>query len=181
MKKSGSSPMDQRLGELTGRLEKQDANFEKTGEELRKISQQLSLPAASIEQLRQQLEQHTQLFEKPLKKSIHYTHFLGRSMLVSAILIIIIMGLTILWNRAQIKANLHEENDIKWRQAKLTPDSLILKALEETDRAYLADPEGFRKAVVDEEERRQELFEQWQRVHQAAGEIERLEEKKKAK
>jgi hypothetical protein len=172
---------DKRVGELTQRLGQLGDNLGKVGDEFGKISQRLSLPVASIDRLSQQLTQHALLFEKPLKKSVHYTHFLGRSMLVGTVLFIMIVGLTILWNRTQIKANQHAENDIKWRQAKLTPDSLVLKALDKTDRAYLADPDGFRKAVIDEEERREELFEQWQHMQQVTREIEHLEEEGKKK
>ncbi|HEX9509376.1 MAG TPA: hypothetical protein VF939_02760 [Puia sp.] len=173
--------LDRHVGEMVNRMDLLGENFAKIGNELGRISKGLALPVDSIGKLEDQLKQHALLFERPLKKSVHYTHFMGQSLLVGAILVIIIIGLTILWDRALIKADQHTDNDIKWRTAKLTSDSLVLNALNETERAYLANPDGMRKSTLDEEERRQELFEQWQRVNQAAGEIRRLEEKKKMK
>lgn len=171
--------MDKRVGELADRVEKLETNIGKTAGELEKVSRQLTLPADSIGQLSHQLENHAQLFEKPLKKSVHYTHFIGRSLLVCTLLGLMILGLLLLWNRTQIKADQHTENDIKWRHAKLSADSGVLRSLFETENAYRIDPEGFRAAVIEEEERRQQLYEKWLQLKQAEGDIQKLEEKKK--
>lgn len=140
-----------------------------------------AIPVAHIEALRLDMSKHKALFEKPLQKDVHYRHFLGRPILVLGGLFLLMLGLIFLWDRARWRAEGYSENDIRWRYVKLTQDSLVSKELNEAERVYQANPDQFRKDVVAEEERRQELYEKWLQVQQRYGEIDELEKQGKKK
>jgi hypothetical protein len=171
--------LEQRVENLEAQQTKTIATIEKSARQLETISHRLLLPAASIDQLGQQLRQHTQLFEKPLKKSVHYTHFIGRSILVCTILSLVILGLTFLSVHLWMRSNKYAENDIKWRHAKLSANSEVLRSLFETDNAYRTDPEGLKAAVIAEEERRKQLVDKALQLQQTQDEMHELEQQGK--
>jgi transcriptional regulator of heat shock response len=178
--------IDQRTTELANSLTQLAADIKKLEGSFAEIPQRLSGPIASVERLGQQLQQHTeqmaqhaQLFEKPLKKSVHYTHFMGKPVLVIAILILIIAAESMLWNRSSIQAGQHSENDIKWRAARLSNDTQVSKKLDEIQAVYHANTDLFTKEVIEEEDRLQKLFEQFTQKQHAEQEILQLQENKK--
>jgi len=109
-----------------------------------------------MEALQQALDRHAQLFEKPLEKTVHYRHFLGKPLwvLLGAAVVVWLMGFG--WMRTATNADQYKTNDSKWRYIALTRDTLVLHKVEGIDRDYLADPEAFKKLVGEEEERRAE-------------------------
>lgn len=129
--------------------------------------------------LQDRLEQYVNFFEKPMRKEVHHRHFLGWPVLV-LFGMLVIMGvewfvLTGSWN----KEEQYERNDILWRAAMLSDDSLVTRVLNKDQREYQSGPEQFRKDVVGEEERRAELYERWLEEQKNMGKIHALEKAKK--
>ncbi|HWK03832.1 MAG TPA: hypothetical protein VNS58_09375 [Puia sp.] len=173
--------LEQRVEKIENCQDTENELILRHGEKVDDLSKKMSLPIDVIEQLRNAMTEHAALFKKPLKKSVHYTHFLGRSLWVIAGLVAIVIGLIFLWNNTRINANLHADNDIKWRMVKLNSEGRLLQGLQEIESDYLANPDGMKKAVLAEEQRRQQLFEQEQVKNAAADKIEQLETKKKGR
>jgi hypothetical protein len=165
--------------EMQAGLGRQEAATENLGAAITKLTETVTLPVDAIGDLREDLHRHEQLFEKPLQKTVHYKHFLGRSLLVFATLLLLVTVLTVCLIRAWGRAGRYAENDIKWRYVRLSNDNLLLNALDSADESYKADPEQFGRTVSDEEDRRQKLFEKWRQQWETQQQIRELEEKKK--
>jgi hypothetical protein len=173
--------VDKRVGELGKHVEDLGKKVGEVAAGLMNINDRTAIPIGTIEELRAGLERHARLFERPLQKSVHYKHFLGKPFLVLAGMAVVVLSLAFFWNRAWERAELYTENDMKWRYMKLTHDSLVLNALGEADRVYLIEPAQFGKDVVAEEDRRALLYEKWLQMQEKYGEIKDLEGKEKKK
>jgi hypothetical protein len=152
-----------KLAENIGKLEKCmeemteafDTRLQGFAGQMKGIDRQL----VGMEALQQALDRHAQLFEKPLEKTVHYRHFLGKPLWVllvtAAVLWLVIYG----WMRTATRADQWAANDSKWRYMGLTRDTLVLHKVQSINRQYLADPGAFKKLVGEEEERRAEEVE----------------------
>jgi hypothetical protein len=109
--------------------------------------------------LQEALDRHAQLFEKPLEKTVHYRHFLGKPVVVFLAMGLCIVVLTTLWVMGWNGAAQYRENDLKWRYAKLLMNVPIQVMVDSAERRYEADPGQFKKDVIAEEERQRELTE----------------------
>ena len=166
----------ERIGELEGRIGK-------IGEGISSLSVQLGNPAnwllSGMHSLQKSLEEYKDFFSKPLKKEVHYKHMLGWPLWVLLGLLVIVglegWGLT----NARSQADLHEQNDILWRAARLSEDSVVVHRLDKTMRDYQANPDQFRKDVEAEEERLTELAEQLRQEQENMGRIRELQRSKK--
>lgn len=168
------------LDERIAALEKQLGTV---GEGVGALSAQIGDPAsrmvAYMGNLQDRLEQYVHFFEKPMQKEVHHRHFLGWPVLVLIGMLVIVglewFGLSRSWNREEQ----FEKNDILWRAAMLSDDSLVTRVLYKDQREYQAEPEQFRKDVVAEEDRRAELYERWLDEQKNMGKIHALEKAKK--
>lgn len=186
-KQSDPTPI---LKELGKRITTQEKSFEELGGELKgglsgveadikRMSGQISIPTDSILGLRADLQRHAELFEKPHRKEIHYRHFLGKSLLTLIGLLVIIMVLVALLTQAYGRSGEHAENDLKWRYLNLSSDPVLLKVLGVVDQGYHANPEQFKKDVVEEEDRQHQLFEATRQEKEAQMKVQALEGGKK--
>src|ERR1700733_6483207 len=66
-------------------------------EAVQKLVARETIQPAAIEGLREALKQHVQLFEKPLEKSIHHTHFLGRPLKILGGMFLLIVTMLFFW------------------------------------------------------------------------------------
>jgi hypothetical protein len=144
------------IGKLETGLEKMTVDFYKQlqgfADQMKGMDRQL----VGMEALQQALDRHARLFEKPLEKTVHYRHFLGKPLwvLLAAAAVVLLMGFG--WMKTATKADQYRTNDSKWRYIALTRDTLVLHKVERIDRDYLSDPDAFKKLVGEEEERRAE-------------------------
>jgi hypothetical protein len=152
-----------KLGENIGKLETCiremteafDKRLQGFAGQMKGVDRQL----VGMEALQEALDRHAGLFEKPLVKTVHYRHFLGKPLWV---LLAVAVGLWLMgfgWMRTATNAAQYKTNDSKWRYIAMTRDTLVLHKVEHIDRDYLADPDAFKKLVGEEEERRSEEVE----------------------
>jgi hypothetical protein len=123
------------------------------------LSAKPEIPEEKIELLRTDLHRHIEYFEKPVKKEIHYKHFVGRPVVVIFILVGIVAGLISWLVVSRERADRYVANDLKFRNVKLFKDAGMLRLLQEVDSGYEANPDEFRKDVQAEEDRRARLAE----------------------
>lgn len=166
------------IGEQGANVTGQGAILNEISEGVKRIIKQTA-PDQSVEAVRQEIVQLRLLLEQPLKKEVHYRHFLGKPLLIliPAIIVIGVLSAFLVMSREELHD--HAENDMKWRYNKLMADSVNLRILHSIDDKYSNNPEQFGRDVKEEEDRKQQLYENLSQVHRAEDEIQRLEKKKK--
>jgi uncharacterized coiled-coil protein SlyX len=176
------------LQELGKRMEDQDKHVEElkggVGEMkagLEKMREKISIPVETISQLRTDLKNHVEFFSQPRQKNVHHRHFLGKPILALALAMMVITVLVVLLTQSYTRAGEQAAGDIQWRYAKLSLDSVFMKTLLKTEELYKANPQQFSRDVIEEEDRRQKLFEKWNLQDETQKEIKDLEERKKLK
>jgi hypothetical protein len=167
-----ASAEEKRLGELDERVGALDTS-------LRQLTEKLSLPIDAVSGLRADLEKYVDFFRKPHLKEVHYRHFLGAPVLSLFACALIIVALVVLLFQARGVRDEYIENDLQWRYLELSPDIALQKILDSAGKRYQANPEQFRKDVVDEEQRLRRLAEKQQVVEQTQEDIRKLEGMKK--
>lgn len=151
-----SDKLAENIGKLETCMQQMTRAFDKQlqgfAEQIKGVDRQL----VGMEALQQALDVHARLFEKPLVKTVHYRHFLGKPLwvLLGVAVVVCLMGFG--WMRTATNVDQYRTNDSKWRYIALTRDTLVLHKVEGINRDYLADPEAFKKLVGEEEERRAE-------------------------
>jgi hypothetical protein len=170
-----ATTMDQRMTVL----EERSGTIKEDVAELKTRLGDPGLMQAAMTNLQVDLQQFAHLLEHPKLKEVHYKYFLGRPLLtLTAVLAIIALQfawLTTSWN----KAALYQENAIKWRAAMLSEDSIVTNALNKYRRDYNANADQFGQDVIEEEERRTELYQQWQQEREDQQKIHELQDAKK--
>jgi hypothetical protein len=172
---------DQLVKKFDDNVEKQDANLEALKVLIAGQVTEMNKRMSGVEALRLALVNHAQLFEKPLEKSVHYRHFLGKPLLVLLGMGMVLGAVVFFWIRTGVRADQFTGNDSKWRHLKLTHDTAVLKAAERVERDYLADPDAFKKLVDDEEERRAEEIENMMEAEQRRNRADELHKGEKIK
>jgi hypothetical protein len=137
------------MHQITAAFDKQLQGF---AGQMKGVDRQL----VGMEALQEALDRHAGLFEKPLVKTVHYRHFLGKPLwvLLATAVVLGLMGYG--WMKTSTRSGQWSANDSKWRYIALSRDTLVLHKVERIDRDDLADPEAFKKLVGEEEERRAE-------------------------
>lgn len=161
-------------------LEELKGGFGQVQAGIAKMAEKITIPSDTISKLSADLKTHAEFFLKPRRKEVHYRHFLGKPVQTLAVAILIIGGLVTLLIRSYGRAEEHAANDLKWRYVNLWPDTALFKELHSAEERYKSDPKQFRKGLIDEEDRKQELFEKFELQNRTKQEIIELEEKKKS-
>jgi hypothetical protein len=140
------------IREMTGAFDQRLQGF---AGQMKGVDKQL----VGMEALQEALDRHAGLFEKPLVKTVHYRHFLGKPFWVLLAVAVVVGLMAFGWMRTATRSEQWSANDSKWRYMAMTRDTLVLHKVEGINRDYLADPEAFKKLVGEEEERRAEEVE----------------------
>jgi hypothetical protein len=169
--------VDQRMAVL----EEHSGTIKEGVEELKKRLVDLDTTRKSMTDLQTDLQRYVHIFEHPKLKEVHHKHFLGRPALILFLVSAIITTQIIALARSWDKEAKYEENDIKWRSAILSEDSIVTMTLTKCQRDYNANADQFRKDVVAEEERRAELYQRWLQEQEDVQKIRELQDAKKKK
>jgi hypothetical protein len=166
--------LDEGIGKLNGCVKEMTKSFDQqvTGMDMR---------LAEVGILRQELARHAQLFDKPLEKTVHYRHFIGKPLLALGGMFMALVVVLFFWIKAGWRADQYRANDSKWRHLKLIRDSTLLNTAEHIERDWLTDPAGFEKLVDEEEERRNEEVEKWSEEQVRHQEVDELHKGEKIK
>lgn len=159
---TGIRELGERLGNLWGFADTVKNETNGLKEAVQELVTREAIPPAVIEGLREEMRQHAQLFEKPLEKRIHHTHLLGRPLQVLGGMILIFVTMVFFWIRTWQRADRNEEGDIKWRFMKLDTNAIVRRVFANAEFEYKTSPGQFSDEVKTEEDRRKDLFANWE-------------------
>lgn len=168
---TGIWEIEERLNNLWGFADTVKKETNGLKEAVQKLVAREVIPPDVIEALREEMRRHAQLFEKPMEKRIHYTHFLGKPLLVLGVMFLLILGMLFFWNITWQKAERNEEGDLKWRFMKLDTNAIVRHVFASAEYAYKTDRDQFKKDVEEEEDRRKKLFADWEQNDTAVQQI----------
>jgi len=154
-----SDKLEGNIGKLETCMQQMTEAFDRQLQGFAKQLNGVDRQLVGMEVLQQALDRHAQLFEKPLGKTVHYRHFLGKPLWVLLVTGVVLGLMGYGWMRTAARVDQYRANDSKWRWISLTRDTLVLHKVYSIDRQYVADPEGATKLVGEEEERRAEEVE----------------------
>lgn len=158
-------------------LQKISNQLEAIDVSVRNVPNKVSMPLAEIMALKWELRAHTDQLAIPLKKEVKHEHHILDSIAGFVVSFLVIMGLSFLSYYAWMQADLHKENDIKYRYLKAfdpTDDKRLLQAL---DSVCTSDPDILRKIVVQKEELDRERFEEYQKLQETKNQEKDLQDK----
>jgi hypothetical protein len=185
VKTVGSIP--ERIEAVEQRLKASGEETSRTGEraEVLELSVRKSMDSSkrldgAILSLEDRLGQHAALFEKPLQKTVHYRHFIGKPVFVIVVLCLLCAGLVSLCVQYYEKADRYGASDIQWRSALQIQDSVTLNELQLLKQNYAANPDSIRRLVIEEEERRAALAERVIEMNHKMQEVDELKKQRKA-
>jgi len=148
-------------------------------DEIRKVAEKIDLPSEKIEALQQDLKDHRQLFEKPLDKTVHYRHYVGRVVWVLLGMAIVTVSAVSVAIRQWGRARDYAVDEVRWRYVSLSTDSVVSVVVQRAQDRGLVDPETFAREVEQEENRRAELTKNMIRAQTAQQQIEELKQQKR--
>jgi hypothetical protein len=145
--------------------------------EIQDLPGKIFMPLPEILNLTHTLQQHSRLLGLPMKQEVRHEHHINKSVIVTVVLSLIVIGLLFLIYYAWFEADQHKDNDIKFRYLRVFEDSQGLTALRKIDSEYSADPAAFRQLVIRQEKIDLEKFEDYQQMQKNQQEIKNLQEK----
>jgi hypothetical protein len=158
------------LQKISNRLEAIDVN-------VRNVPNKVSMPLAEIIALKRELRAHIEQLAIPLKKEVKHEHHVLASIAGLGVSFLIIMGLSFLSYYGWMQADLHRENDIKYRYLQGFLESEGQKSLHNLDSQYTSNPDEFRKTVLQREKIQKDSFEDFKQMQEKQQQIKDLREK----
>jgi hypothetical protein len=163
---SGLPLFGQQMEVMGDSLRKLQEGFEKMkqavgqmGEEIGSLPDKVVAPMDSIAGLRSALSNHTQLFEKPLRKEVHYRHFVGWPIKVILGMCVIVMVSVAGWWNAGERVSDSKQDELKYRFVKLQGNTAVQQVVDAAEEAWQADPDQFKKLVEAREEQDRQWYE----------------------
>lgn len=121
------------------------------------LARQPAVCAAEMDDLRNELRQHAELFEKPQIKTVHHRHYLSWYIWIIIGFFVVSVGMGLLWQDSAKDATRHAGNDLLWRGAWQIQDSVMHKKLFQLKTQYDTSSEWFRRQVLEDEAQDEEL------------------------
>ncbi len=133
-------------------------NQNKTGEELKKISEELkilsgrTISSGRLNELIKSLNACTGTLKQPLQNKIEHRHHLHKGIWIAIVLFVANIFLLAGWINNYNSTKQLRANDYKYRALKTMGDVSLKKILYNIDSMYKINPEYFEKKVVEKEE-----------------------------
>ncbi len=133
-------------------------NQNKTGEELKKISEEiknLSSRNMSSERINELIKNHNSCTNKltaPVQNTIEHHQHLHKGLWIAIVLFIVNIFLLIGWINSHNNAKQFRANDYKYRALKTMQDESLKKVLSNLDSLHKINPEYFKKKIIEKEE-----------------------------
>jgi hypothetical protein len=136
-----------------------DNDQNKTGEELKKISEELkilsvrTISSERVNELIKSLNACTSKLEGQVQNTIEHRHHLHKGIWIAIVLFIANIFLFTGWINSYNSSMQFRANDYKYRALKTMKDESLKKALYNIDSLYKINPEYFEKKVIEKEGR----------------------------
>jgi hypothetical protein len=145
--------------------------------DIKELPGKIFMPLPEILGLTHELQKHSRLLSIPKKQEIRHEHHLSKPVVVSIVLSLIVIGLLLLEYYTLSQADQHKKNDLKYRYLRAFQSLDGQKILHQIDSKYDANPEQFRKDVLQKEQSDLERFEDFKRMQQMRSESKEIEKK----
>ncbi len=145
--------------------------------DIKELPGKIFMPLPDILALTHALQTHSRLLSTPIEQEVRHEHYLSKPVAVCIVLSLVVIGLLFLEYYTWFQADQRKENDLKYRFLEVFQDPQGQKYLHQLDSQYNANPNEFRKQVIQQEKIEQERVEDFQRVQESQEEIKTLQEK----
>lgn len=154
-----------------------NSRLEAAEKEIKDLPGKIFMPLPEILGLTDALQHHSRLLSIPLKQEVRHEHHITKPIIVCIALSLVIIGLLFLEYFTWFTADQHKANDLKYRYLEVFASSEGNKFYMAIDSGYNANPEEFRKLVINQEKIEFERFEDYKRMQENQEEIKNLQEK----
>jgi hypothetical protein len=146
-------------------------------QEIKSLPEKVFMPLPEIIALTTALQKHSALLSVPMKQQVRHEYHLTKPVWACIVMFLVIIGLLFLEYYTWLEADLHKENDIKYRYLQVfeTPEGKEL--LHNLDSQYTSDPDQFHKEVIQQEKIDRDRFDDFQRIKDKQEEVKGLQEK----
>lgn len=141
------------------------------------LPEKLVISLERVGGLKKEMDDLSQRLAIPLEQRVTHHHHVTKAVWVCIFLICVVGGLTTLLVYAWGRSEREKENDIKYRSLRLSTDARVERSVMLVDSSYLADPAGFRKATIEEEDRQERMDRERREADRKKEEWQRSEEK----
>jgi len=145
--------------------------------EIKALPEKIFMPLPEIRSLTTALQTHSRLLRMPMKQEVRHEHHLTKPIWACIAMSLVIIGLLFLFYYMWSEADLHKENDLKYRYLQVSQPPKGQKYLHLLDSQYSANPDQFRKLVLRQENIQLDSFEDYKQMKEKLQEIKNLQEK----
>jgi len=158
------------LRNIDGRLDTAEA-------EIKALPEKIFMPLPEIIALTKVLRIHSRLVSMPMKQEVCHEHHLSKPVWACFAMFLVIIGLLFLLYYKWLEADLHKENDLKYRYLQVSQPPEGQKLLHQLDSIYISNPDQFRKSVLRREKIQLDTFEDFKQLQEKRQEIKAMQEK----
>ena len=134
--------------------------------EIKALPEKIFMPLPEILSLTKALKTHSRLLSLPMKQEVRHEHHLTKSIWACIAMSLVIIGLLFLLYYTWFEANLHKENDLKYRYLQVSQPPEGQKLLLLLDNLYTSNPDQFRKSVLRQEKIQLDSFEDFKQMQE---------------
>jgi hypothetical protein len=145
--------------------------------DIKEMPAKIFMPLPEIKALTETLQYHSRLLKTPLKQEIRHEHHITKPIIACISLSLVVIGLLFLEYYTWLPADRNKQNDIKYRYLQVFEGSEGQRSLHNVDSMYNANPDDFRKLVIQQEKIEQERFEDFKRMQENEEQNKHLQEK----
>ena len=109
--------------------------------------------SSQLAELIESIENLQSALYAPKQSRVEHKHVLHKGIIISAVLFLLVVGLSVSLFNAYKSSEKFAANDIKYRYLKLSRNKNLLRFCSDTDSLYQKDPVSFTKDVGSEEQR----------------------------
>jgi len=133
-------------------------NQNKTGEELKKISEELNnfssrtISSEKMKELIKSLDAPSNKLNTPVQNTVEHRHYLHKGIWIAIALFVLTIFVLTGWINSYYNTKPLRANDLKYRALKTMQDESLKKVLYNIDSLYKINPEYFEKKVAEKEQ-----------------------------
>jgi hypothetical protein len=169
------------LPDLSPALDQIGERIDRIEGAVKEIPDRIAFPESAMLDLEKELQRHRRKLEEPLKKELWHHHHISKPLLACIVLVAIVLTLMVFLESTWNQARQHRDADVKYRYLKLYGGTVLVKRLDSMDSVCLADPDGMRNEVEQEEDRRREEARKWEQLQEKKAEVKEMEREGRGK
>lgn len=145
---------DKRLETLEQLLKSLQSTQEALVKSISELPEKFGFTPKAIDSLKKSLVACTARLNEPQEQEVHHHHHLNKGLRIAIATTLLSAVLAGLLANSWSRIGLEDERDIKYRYLQSVDNTAVQKVLQWTDSTYLANPDEFRKGVVEQERKK---------------------------